>query len=139
MAASDNKRILQRYYDEVLNQGRLDVLGEIARPDHVEHNPFPGHAQGVEGMRQRVSFIKTAFDPQFTVEQMVAEGDTVAVRWTNRGTHRGEFFGVPPTGRTVVTTGIDIHVLRDGRMAEHWDVVDILGALIQMGAMPAPA
>lgn len=139
MTASDNKRLLQRYYDEVLNGGRLEVLGEIARPDHVEHNPLPGQAQGIEGLRQRASIIKTAFDPQFTVEQMVAEGDAVAVRWTNRGTHRGEFFGVPPTGRSVVTTGIDIHVIRDGRMAEHWDVVDMLGALIQIGAIPAPA
>lgn len=133
-----NARLIRRYYNEVLNGGRLEVLDEIASVDHVEHNPFPGQAQGIEGLRQRVAFIKAAFDPRFSVQHVIAEGDKVAVMWSNRGTHRAEFFGVPPTGRTVDATGIDIHLIRDGRMVEHWDVVDMLGVLIQIGAVPAP-
>lgn len=139
MSENENKKLIRRYYDEVLGAGKLEVLDEIARPDHVEHSPMPGQSQGIEGLRQRVRFVKGVFDPKFTVEHVIAEGDKVAVMWSNHGTHRVEFFGVSATGRTVDTTGIDIHVIRDGRMAEHWDVVDMLGVLIQIGAIPAPA
>ena len=134
-----NKRLIRRYFEEVFNESKLEVLDEIAAHDYIEHMPFPGHSQGIEGVRQRVTMIKDAFDPRFTLEQIVAEGDKVVVMWSNRGTHQGEFFGVPPTHKTVVTRGIDIYVIRDGRMAEHWDVVDLLGTLMQIGAIPAPA
>jgi steroid delta-isomerase-like uncharacterized protein len=138
MAENDNKRLIRRYYEEVFNQGRMEVLDAIARPDHVEHDPLPGQVQGLEGLKQRVSIIKTGFNPQFTLEHVIAEGDKVAVMWSNRGTHLVEWFGVPPTGKTVVARGIDIHLIRDGRMAEHWDVVDMLSILMQIGALPAP-
>ena len=136
---NDNKRTVLRLYEAVGNEGRLEVLDEIAWPDHVEHNPFPGHAQGVEGLKQRVSMIRAAFNPVFTIEHVVAEGDKVAVMWVNRGAHLGEFFGYAPTGNSVTTHGVDIHLLRDGRLAEHWDVVDISQFLMQVGAAPAPA
>jgi steroid delta-isomerase-like uncharacterized protein len=136
---SDNKETVKRYYLEVFNQGRNEVLDEIAAADHVEHDPFPGQSQGIEGLRQRVGTIRGAFNPQFTLEDVLeAEGDKVVVRWTNRGVHEGEFFGVPPTGKEVVATGIDIHQMRDGKMAEHWDEVDLFGVMMQLGAIPAP-
>jgi steroid delta-isomerase-like uncharacterized protein len=70
---------------------------------------------------------------------MIAEGDKVAVMWTSRGTHVGEWFGMPATGKSFTIQGVDVHLLRDGRMAEHWDVVDIYSLLIQLGALPAPS
>lgn len=133
------KRTVLRLYEEVGNEGRLEVLDEIAWPDHVEHNPFPGQAQGVEGLKQRVSMVRAAFDPTFTIEHVVAEGDKVAVMWVNRGAHVGEWFGFPPSGSSVTAHGVDIHLLRDGRLAEHWDVVDISEFLMQVGAAAAPA
>lgn len=136
---NQNKRTVLRLYEEVGNEGRLEVLDEIAWPDHVEHNPFPGQAQGVEGLKQRVSMIRAAFNPTFTIEHVVAEGDKVAVMWTNRGAHVGEWFGFPPSGTSVTAHGVDIHLLRDGRLAEHWDVVDISEFLMQVGASPASA
>jgi steroid delta-isomerase-like uncharacterized protein len=136
---SDNKRTIRRYYEEVFNQGRLEVLDEIVVPNHVEHNPLPGQTQGLEGIKQRVAMLRAAFNPQFTLEDVLAEGDKVVVRWSNRGTHLADFFGVPATGRTVVVSGIDIHQLRDGKMSEHWDVVDIFGVMMQIGAIPAPS
>ena len=134
----ENKALVRRYYEEVLNGGKMEVLDEIARPDHVEHNPLPGQAQGLEGFRQRVGIVKTAFNPRFTIEHVIAEGDKVAVMWSNTGTHLVEWFGVPPTGKSVSIQGIDIHLIREGRMAEHWDVVDTLSILIQIGALRAP-
>jgi steroid delta-isomerase-like uncharacterized protein len=139
MSENENKQLLRRYYEDVLTQGRLDVLETIARPDHIEHNPFPGQAQGMEGLRQRVNTLRAAFNPQFTLEHMIAEGDKVAVMWTSRGTHVGEWFGLPATGKSFTIQGVDVHLLRDGRMAEHWDVVDIYSLLIQLGALPAPS
>ena len=139
MSENENKQLLRRYYEDVLTQGRLDVLETIARPDHIEHNPFPGHAQGMDGLRQRVTILRAAFKQQFTLEHLIAEGDKVAVMWTSRGTHVGDWFGLPATGKSFTIQGVDVHLLRDGRMAEHWDVVDIYSLLIQLGALPAPS
>ena len=136
---NQNKLTIRRVYEEALNQGRLEVLDELALPDHVEHYPFPGQAQGVEGLKQRASMIRAAFNPQFTIEHMVAEGDKVAVMWSNVGTHVGEFFGFSPTGKSITTRGVDIHLLRDGRLAEHWHVVDMLAQMQQLGLIPQPA
>src|ERR1700682_1196791 len=139
LSETENKQLLRRYYEEVLTQGRLDVLETIARADYVEHNPFPGHGQGLEGLRQRVNTIRTGLKQQFTLEHLIAEGDKAAVLWTARGTQVGEFLGLPPTGTSSTLPGIDIHQLRDGRMAEHWDVVDMYGFLTQLGVVPAPS
>jgi predicted ester cyclase len=139
VSESENKRIVQRFYEEVGNEGRLEVLNEIAWSDHIEHNPFPGQAQGVEGLKQRVSMVRAAFASTVTIEHLVAEGEKVAVMWSNRGEHVGEWFGFSPTGKSVTTHGVDIHLLRDGRLAEHWDVVDIRDFLIAVGVMPTPA
>jgi predicted ester cyclase len=83
--------------------------------------------------------VRAAFNPHFTLEHVLADGDKVAVMWTNRGTHVGEWFGIPPTGKTIATAGVDIFLLRDGRLAEHWDVVDVTDFLVQTGALPAPS
>ena len=135
---SNNKETIRRYYEEVFNQGKLEVLDEIVARDHVEHNPLPGQSQGLDGLKQRVAIIRGAFNPQFTLEDVLADGDKVVVRWTNSGTHLADWFGVPATGRTVVVSGIDIHQLRNGKMAEHWDVVDIFGLMVQIGGVPVP-
>lgn len=135
-----NTRTVLRVYEEVVNQGRLEVLDEITVPDHVEHNPLPQQSQGIDGLKQRVSMIRAAFNPYFTVEHVIAQGDKVAVMWTNQGTHVGSFFGFPPTGKSVTAHGVDIHQLRDGRLAEHWDVVDITDFFAKVGVLPgAPA
>ena len=140
MAGSDNENsnahVVRRVYDEVLNEGRLELLDELAIPDHLEHNPFPQQSQGVEGLKQRASMVRAAFNPHFTIEHLVAEADKVVVVWSNHGTHVGEWFGFAPTGKTVVTHGVDVHLLRDGKLIEHWDVVDVSDFLVSVGVMP---
>src|ERR1700694_5086149 len=91
LSETENKQLLRRYYEEVLMQGRLDVLETIARADFVEHTPFPGNGQGLEGLRQRANTLVTALKQTFTLELLIAEGDKVAVLWTTRGTHVGDF------------------------------------------------
>ena len=77
-------------------------------------------------------------DPQFTIEDVIAEGDKVVVRWVNHGTNVGEFLCAPPTGKSFATPGIDIYRLQDGKLAEHWHVVDVFGQMVQLGQLPVP-
>jgi steroid delta-isomerase-like uncharacterized protein len=139
MSTDQNKSVVRRYYEEVLNGGDTQVLDEIAVAGYIEHDPIPGQTDHLEGLRQRVEMLRSAFAPQFTLEDVIAEGDKVVVRWTNRGTHVGEFMGIPPTGKSFSIAGIDIHRLTDGRMAEHWHVVDLFSQMQQLGLIPQPA
>jgi steroid delta-isomerase-like uncharacterized protein len=138
MSIEGNKEVVRRYYEEVLNKGDLDALDELAALDYEEHDPLPGQGTGRAGLRDRVAMLEQGFHPQFTIEDLVAEGDRVVVRWTNSGTHVGEFMGIPPTERTFTIAGIDVHRLQDGKMAEHWHVVDQLAMLLQLGVITLP-
>ena len=135
-----NKALVRRYYDEVFNQRDVALVDQIAVSDYVEHDPFPGHGDGLADLKARVELILGAMNPlRFDVQDIVAEGDKVVVRWVQRGAQSGAFMGIPATGRQFTMAGIDIHRLRDGRLAEHWHVVDLLGLLQQLGALPAPS
>jgi predicted ester cyclase len=138
MSTEANKRQIGRYYEEVLNGGNIPLLDELAVPDYDEHSPFPGQPNGIEGLKARVGAILAAFRPVFTLHELVGEGDTVAAYWSNTGIQAGDFMGIPPSGRTVTISGVDIHRLRNGRMAEHWHVVEELQMLQQLGVMPTP-
>jgi steroid delta-isomerase-like uncharacterized protein len=136
----DNKAVVRRYYEDVLNRGNLAALEAIAHADHVEHDPLPGQGGGgLAGLRKRVEMLRDGLQPQFTIEQVVAEGDTVVVRWTNRGRHVAPFLGIPATNKSFTIAGIDIHVLRDGKLAEHHHVVDQLAMMQQLGLIPGGA
>lgn len=137
MATETNKQVVRRFYDEVLNSGDLDVLEQIAVANYEEHDMLPGQGTGLTGLRDRVTMLQTAFKPRFTIEDVIAEGDRVVVRWTNSGTHVGDFLGIPATGKSVTVAGIDIYRLQGGRMAEHWHVIDQLPMLQQLGVIPS--
>ena len=139
MGTEGNKQAARRYYEEVLNAGDVDALDALAVADYDEHDPLPGQRTGLAGLKDRVTTLRDAFGQIFTVEDVIAEGDKVVVRWTGTGTHRGAFMGIPPTERSFTIAGIDIHGFRDGRMAEHWHVVDQLSLLQQLGLIPALA
>jgi steroid delta-isomerase-like uncharacterized protein len=139
MFGNASKAVIRRYYDEVLNEGHLDVLEQLAITAYIEHDPLPGQMTGLEGLRQRAQMLREAFRPHFTIEDMIAEQDKVVVRWTNRGTHVGAFLGMPPTGKSFTIAGIDIHRLQGGKMAEHWHVIDMFSQMQQLGMIPQPA
>jgi steroid delta-isomerase-like uncharacterized protein len=138
MGSEANKRSARRYYDEVLNEGRTELLDELAASDYDEHDPLPGQGTGRQGLKDRVSVLRQALGQTFTVEDVIAEGDRVAVRWSATGRHVGDFMGMPPSGRSFTIAGIDVHRFQDGRMAEHWHVVDQLAMLQQLGVIPQP-
>ena len=136
MSTEANKETVRRYYEDALNRGKGDVLDEIALPDYEEHDPLPGQRTGLDGLKDRVTMLLSGLSPQFTIEDIVAEDQKVVVRWTNSGTHVGEFFGIPPTGKSFQVAGIDIHRLQEGKLAEHWHVVDVFAMLQQLGVLP---
>lgn len=122
---------------ELLNAGQAEDIGDLVTDDYQEHDPLPGQGDGREGAIDRFSIIVGALAPHFTVEDVVAENDRVVVRWTNAGTHVGEFAGIPATGRTFTIAGIDIYRVERDKLAEHWHVVDQLSMLGQLGLLPA--
>jgi steroid delta-isomerase-like uncharacterized protein len=133
----DNKTIVRRYYAEVLTMGNLAVIDELVSSTYTGHDPEAPDAQGTEGLKQRVTRMRTAFpDLQVTVEDMVAEGDKVATRFTLQGTHKGEFRGIAPTGKHVTWTATSIIRLEDGKFVEGWANADGLGRMRQLGALP---
>jgi steroid delta-isomerase-like uncharacterized protein len=133
-----NKDVARRIYEKVLNERDLDLLDELVRPDYIEHDPLPGQREGLDGVRDRYKMLIEGLDPRFTIEDEISEGDRVVIRWTNSGTHVGEFLGVPATNRPFSIAGIDIYRVQDGKLAEHWHVVDMYAQLIQLGLLPAP-
>lgn len=133
-----NKEVARRFYEEAFNERHVGVLDELAVTDYEEHDPLPGQGTGLEGLKERVQMVIDGLDPHFAIEDMIAEGEKVVVRWTNSGTNSGEFLGMPPTGRSFSIQGIDIYRLADGKLAEHWHVVDMLAQMQQLGYLPTP-
>ncbi|MFQ5901607.1 MAG: ester cyclase [Thermodesulfobacteriota bacterium] len=140
MSVEENKAIMRRWYEEVLNKGNLAVVDELIATDCVDHNPLaPELPAGLEGVKQGFTMFRTAFpDVRVTVEDMIAEGDKVVSRLTLRGTHKGEFMGIAPAGKQVTVASIDIVRIAGGKMVEHWDVIDELSMMQQLGVVPPP-
>ena len=133
-----NKAIVRRLYEEVWNLGDLDVVEDIVSADFVDHRSGRPDDLGPEAVRESVVALCEAFpDGRFTIEDIVVEGDRVAVRFTGRATHRGEFRGVQPTGRQVTVTGIGIYRIYGGQIVERWENIDQLGLWQQLVAVPA--
>ena len=140
MSAEENKAIARRGY-EAINQNNLDALDEVVASDITDHDPAPGQAPGLEGVKQWFSSMHTAFpDFQMNVEDMIAEGDKVVARVSLSGTHQGEFMGIDPTGNRVTITGIDIlRINAEGKIVEHWGNFDDLSMMQQLGVMEPPS
>lgn len=136
---AENKARFRRTYEELLNGGELSVADELVAPDFVNHEAPPGMDRGPESMRGLATMLRTAFpDLHFTIEDLVAEGDTVAGRLTMSGTHEGPLMGMPPTGRSVRQDHMHIVRFRDGKAIEHWGVRDDPGMMQQLGVIPPP-
>ena len=136
----ENKAQFRRTYEELFNKGNLVVADELIALDFLNHEAPPGRDRGPESMREAITMLRTAFpDLHFTIEELVAEGDTVVGRVTMNGTHQGPFQGMPPTGRSFQQEQVHFVCFREGKGIEHWAVRDDLGMMRQFGVIPAPA
>jgi steroid delta-isomerase-like uncharacterized protein len=135
--AQQNKTIVRRFVEEFQNGGNESAAEELLAADFVDHSPFPGVAPDREGVKRLFAALRQAFpDLRAKIHDQLAEKDRVATRKTFRGTHRGEFLGIAPTGRSVSFDVIDVVRIADGRIAEQWNVVDLMGLLQQIGPQP---
>lgn len=138
-ATERNKAVVQQLFDRVWNQRDVDFADEIVVKDVIDHNPAPGAAPGIEGLKERVRLDDAAFtDYRMYVDSMIGEGDLVAVRLSWTGTHTGTFGPFEATGRPVKGSGITIFRFKDGKIVERWAALDAIGLLRQMGVIPEP-
>jgi steroid delta-isomerase-like uncharacterized protein len=138
MSTEENKVNERRLVEEGWNQGNTAVFDELFAADYLGHDTS-GPIHGPEGFKQFYATYRTAFpDTHLTIEDQIAEGDTVASRWTATGTHQGPLTGIPPSGKRVRVTGITISRYASGKIAEEWFSYDTLGMLQQIGAVPEP-
>ncbi len=137
MSTEENKTFALRFIEVVINQGKLTALDELITADAVDHSLPPGMPPGREGVKLFLGMLRAAFpNIHETVEDIIAEGDTVVTRTTWRGTHQGAFLGIAPTGKQVSVTGIAISRVASGKFVEHWQSSDNLGLLQQLGVVP---
>ena len=135
---TDNVAMCKKFYDEVANKGNFDMIDKLVAEDFTEHEQFPGLTPGREGVKQFFTTMRSAFpDLTFDVEFMVSEGDLVTAYITMSGTQKGEFMGIPPSGKKFKTKTIDIIRIVDGKAVEHWGVTDMMTMMEQLGAIPA--
>ncbi len=137
--ATDMKIQLERIPLEVFNQGNIGLIDELVSPDYVEHYQQPGVPPTREGFKQVAMALRAAFpDVRYTVEDTIESGDKIVHRLSASGTMTGEFGGMSATGKRATWTEIHIGRVANGRLVEHWGLVDELGMLVQLGVIPAP-
>ena len=138
MSEEENKAIVRRVNDEVWNMGNLEAIDELIADDFVTTViGAPEQIRGPDGFRDFVLMYRKAFpDLRLTIDDQIAEGETVVTRWTATGTHEGELMGIPPTGKQATTPGININRISRGKLVDGWGIFDQLGLLQQIGAVP---
>lgn len=138
MTPEETEALAHRWHMDITQKGNLAAADEILTSDFVSHvngQDMPG----AEGAKQLATAIRTAFpDLRITHHEAIVSGNRVAIRWTTDATHRGDYFGVPPTGKQIHVEGLDLFHIRDGKIAEVWIVFDNLSVMQQMGVVPQP-
>jgi steroid delta-isomerase-like uncharacterized protein len=135
---ADYKEMAERWYGEVMSEGKAEVIDELCSPDWLDHNPLPGTTPDFAGLKDFVTQIRAAFpDLQVTADEMVGEGDRLAVRSTLRGTHQGDFMGIPATGKKVEVSNYDFVRFENDLAVERWGAIDSAALMEQIGMAPA--
>jgi predicted ester cyclase len=136
MSIEDNKSLVRRYYEQVVNTGNIDLVESFISPEYVENYDGERHAAGIEGAKEHILGVRMTYpDLHLTIDQQIAEGEWVATCITMRGTHLGSWLGIQPTGKPVVMTGVNIDRVVDGRIVEHGGAANIFEPLLRIGAV----
>lgn len=139
MSIEENKALVRRWIEEVYNKKNVAVIDEVLAPNLIHHDLPPGMKSGIEGYKQLYSMLLSAFpDYNNTIEDMIAEGEKVVLRFFWTGTHKGEFMGIAPTGKQVTVKVMSMHRIEGGKVVENWGQVDQLGLMQQLGVIPIP-
>jgi steroid delta-isomerase-like uncharacterized protein len=137
MSIEDNKNIVRRFFGEGPSKGDLRAADELLAPNFALHIPLPS-TPGIQGMNDVITACRAVFEHlNVTILDLVAEDDKVAARFTARGIHKGAFMGLPPTGKSITMTGIEIFRIENGKIAELWGEANLLGLMQQLGILPS--
>ena len=133
-----NKNVIRRLFEEVWNKGNLQVTDELFTPNYAHHDAStPDVGRGPESEKKRATLYRTAFpDLRLTIEDVIAEGETVVARWSCRGTHKGDLNGIAPTGKQVTISGVSFARFTNGKMFEGFVNWDALSLMQQLGVVP---
>jgi steroid delta-isomerase-like uncharacterized protein len=136
--SEQNKTNVRRLFEEVWNKGNVSVADELFATTYTHHDSStPDVGRGPDSEKKRVTLYRNAFpDLRLTIDDMIAEGETVVARWSCRGTHKGELNGIAPTGKQVNITGVSIARFTNGKMFEGYVNWDALGLMQQLGVVP---
>lgn len=135
--SEENKALYRRFIDEVINKQDFSVIDELMAADFIEHNPQPDQNPGAAGMKELMSMFIGAFpDIHATIDMLVAEGDIVVGRMTTTGTHKGDFMGIPASGKSVSYTETHMVRIANGKAVEHWGNADEITMMQQLGFIP---
>ena len=135
--SEQNKAIVRRLFEELWNQGNLSMADQLFTPNYTDHDSSsPDFGHGPESERKRVTLYRNAFpDLRLTIEDLIAEGDTVMARWSCHGTHKGDLNGIAPTGKQFTISGVTVARLLNGKLAESHVNWDALGMMQQLGVV----
>jgi steroid delta-isomerase-like uncharacterized protein len=135
---TDNKAIVKEFIDRLFTTGDVSALDELAAAEYVDHDPPFGGTGTVAGWRAMATMIRDAFpDWRSDLHALYADGDIVVERFTASGTHKGEIFGIPPSGAVCTLPGINVFRIHNGKIVERWGRVDELGMMRQLGVVPS--
>ncbi len=138
MSTQENKELVRRWYND-WSQGNMEALYAPLAPDIVDHNPVPGQAPGLRGVKEALEMFHTAFpDMRITVDSLIAEADKVVDQITLSGTHTGPLMGIPPTGKRATITASNIWRISNGKCTEIWHIEDMLRLMQQLGVVSMP-
>jgi steroid delta-isomerase-like uncharacterized protein len=136
--SAENKAVMQRLI-EGFNTGNLSVYDELVAPDFVDQSAPPGIPANREAWKQKAVMFRSAFpDIQVTIEHAIAEGDLVTTHTMARGIHQGELMGIPASGKEIAVRGLHIEQIVDGKITARWEVIDIMGMMVQLGVISPP-
>jgi predicted ester cyclase len=137
MSLEENKNLGRRIVDAI-NSGNLTAIDEVFASSYVDRTPFPGTTPDRDGFKQGLTKFRAAFpDFRYTIEDEIVSGDRLVHRLSGKGTQKGEFQGVPATGKQATWSEIHIGRLVNGKVVEHWGLEDQLGMMQQLGLVPA--
>ncbi len=139
MSAEENKAIVRRMTEEVYNQGAIETIDQFFAAGYVHHDPASPRVRDRDGLKEVLRAFRAGCpDLHITIDELLAEGDTVTKRWTYHATHTGDLSGMPPTGKHITLSGLELFRLANGKIVECWLSYDNLSLMQQLGVIPAP-
>ncbi len=139
MSTEENKAIVRRATEEFYNQGHVERAAHFYAATYVHHDPAAPHVRDRDGLKETVRAFRAGCpDLHVTIDDLMAEGDKVTKRWTIHATHTGDLSGIPPTGKRITLSGLELFRLANGKIAECWNAYDNLSLLQQLGVIPTP-